>query len=138
MDILQAGARLLSEELGLQVDTDTVSSALSSLLGDGQGNIDLGALTGKLAASGNLSSLVSSWLGDGANAPISAESLKSLLGEGAVADFAANIGVNTDTAARGLSDVLPQMVDKASSGGSLLDAAGGVDGLLGAARSFLK
>jgi uncharacterized protein YidB (DUF937 family) len=129
---------MLSEKLGLQVDTDTITRALSSLLGDGQGNIDLGALTAKLASSGSLSSVVSSWLGDGSNAPISASSLESLLGEGAVSDFASRIGTDTGTAAAGLADVLPQMVDKASSGGSLLDAAGGLGGLMGAAKSFLS
>jgi uncharacterized protein YidB (DUF937 family) len=138
MDILQLGAQMLSEKLGLQVDTDTITRALSSLLGDGQGNIDLGALTAKLASSGSLSSVVSSWLGDGSNAPISASSLESLLGEGAVSDFASRIGTDTGTAAAGLADVLPQMVDKASSGGSLLDAAGGLGGLMGAAKSFLS
>ena len=122
----------------MQVDTDTIANALSGLLGDGQGNIDLGALTEKLASSGALASVVSSWLGDGSNAPISASSLESMLGESAVSDFASRIGTDTGTAAAGLADVLPQMVDKASSGGSLLDAAGGLGGLMGAAKSFLR
>ncbi|PLW70784.1 YidB family protein [Pseudohalioglobus lutimaris] len=138
MDIVEMGAQMLSEKLGVQVDTETVKSALSNLLGDGQGNIDLAALTGKLAASGGLASVVGSWLGDGGNSPISASSLESLLGENAVADFASSLGTDTATAAGGLADVLPQMVDKASSGGSLLDAAGGLDGLMGAAKSFLR
>ncbi len=138
MDLLQMGAQMLSQKLGLQVDTDTIANALSGLLGDGQGNIDLGALTEKLASSGALASVVSSWLGDGSNAPISASSLESMLGESAVSDFASRIGTDTGTAAAGLADVLPQMVDKASSGGSLLDAAGGLGGLMGAAKSFLR
>ena len=53
-------------------------------------------------------------------------------------DFAASLGTDTGTAASGLADVLPQLMDKASSGGSLLDAAGGVGGLMGAAKSFLS
>ncbi len=138
MDIVQMGAQMLSEKLGVQVDADTVSGALSSLLGDGQGNIDLAALTSKLASSGDLASVVGSWLGDGSNSPISASSLQSLLGEDAVADFASRLGTDSTAAANGLADVLPQMVDKASSGGNLLDAAGGLDGLLGAAKSFLR
>jgi uncharacterized protein YidB (DUF937 family) len=138
MDIVQMGAQMLSEKLGVQVDADTVSGALSSLLGDGQGNIDLAALTSKLASSGDLASVVGSWLGDGSNSPISASSLQSLLGEDAVADFASRLGTDPTAAANGLADVLPQMVDKASSGGNLLDAAGGLDGLLGAAKSFLR
>ena len=138
MDVLQLGAQMLSEKLGLQIDADTVTSALSSLLGDGQGNIDLAGLAGRMASSGDLGSIVSSWLGDGANSAISADNILGLLGENQVADFAAKIGTNGQSAAAGLADVLPQLMDKASSGGSLLDSAGGFDGLLGAAKSFLS
>ena len=138
MDIIELGVGLLKEKLGLDLDSATVASALSALLGDGQGNIDLASLASKMASSGELGSLVSSWLGDGANAAISAEGILGLLGEGKVADFAASLGTDTGSAASGLADVLPQMVDKASSGGSLLDSVGGVGGLMGAAKSFLS
>lgn len=138
MDLLQTGAQLLSEKLGLQLDPDTVASALSGLLGDGQGNIDLAGLASKMASSGELGSIVSSWLGDGANSGISADSILGLLGEGQVSDFASKLGTDTGTAATGLADVLPQLMDNASSGGSLLDAAGGLGGLMGAAKSFLS
>lgn len=138
MDILEMGAQMLSEKLGLQLDTATVKSALSSLLGDGQGGIDIAGLASKMAASGDLGDIVGSWLGDGGNASISADSIMSLLGSGQVADFASTLGTDTETAASGLADVLPEMVDKASSGGSLLESAGGIGGLLGAANSLFK
>ena len=44
--------------------------------------------------------------------------------------FASKLGLSQEEAAGGLSDALPQMVDKASSGGSLLDSIGGVSGAL--------
>lgn len=138
MDILQMGSQLLSDRLGLELDPDTIASALSGLLGDGQGNIDLAGLAAKMAGSGELGGIISSWLGDGANSAISADSILGLLGEGSVADFAARLGTDTGTAATGLADVLPQLMDQASSGGSLLDAAGGLGGLMGAAKSFLS
>ena len=138
MDLIQLGAQLLSENLGIQLDTETVSSALSGLLGDGQGNVDLAALASKMAASGELGGILNSWLGDGGNSPITADSIMGLLGNSNVADFAGKLGTDADTAASGLADVLPQLMDKASSGGSLLESAGGLDGLLGAASSFLK
>lgn len=138
MDILKMGAQMLSEKLGLQLDTATIESALSSLLGDGQGGIDIAGLASKMATSGDLGGIVSSWLGDGGNASISADSIMSLLGSGKVADFASTLGTDTETAASGLADVVPEMVDKASSGGSLLESAGGLGGLLGAANSLLK
>jgi uncharacterized protein YidB (DUF937 family) len=138
MDIVQLGAQLLSEKLGLQLDPETVTSALSQLLGDGQGNIDLSGLASRMASSGELSSILGSWLGDGANSTISADSILGILGEKPVADFASTLGTDTGAAASGLADVIPQLMDQASSGGSLLDAAGGLDGLMGAAKSFLS
>lgn len=138
MDILQVGAQLLSERLGLQIDPDSMADALSSLLGDGQGNLDLAGLASKMASNGGLESVVSSWLGDGSNSPISADSILGLLGDAEVANFAGRLGTDTDSAAAGLADVLPQIMDKASSGGNLLDSVGGVGGLMNAAKSFLS
>ena len=138
MDILELGAQLLSDKQGVQIDSAQIQSALSSLLGDGSGNIDLAGLASKMTADGGLADVLSSWLGDGANAGISADSVLGLLGEGQVAEFARMLGTDTSTAASGLADAIPQMMDKASSGGSLLDSAGGIDGLIGAAKSFLS
>ena len=103
MDIVQLGAQLLSEKLGLQIDTDTVASSLSALLGDGQGNIDLAGLASRMMSSGELSSVLGSWLGDGANGAISAESILGVLGESSVADFASSLGTDTGSAASGPS-----------------------------------
>jgi len=138
MDLMQLGTQLLSEKLGLQVDANTVSSALSGLLGDGQGSVDFAGLATKIASSGELGNVLNSWLGDGANQAISPESILSLLGNSNVADFASKVGTDSATAASGLADVLPQVMDKASSGGSLLESVGGLGGLMGAASSFLK
>lgn len=138
MDLMEIGAQLLSEKMGLQADNNDIVPALTKLLGDGQGNIDFAGLASKMAASGNLGNIVSSWLGDGANGAISAQDILGLFGEGAVSDFASSLGADTGTAAAGLSQALPEMMDKASSGGSILDSLGGAGGLLSAAKSFLK
>lgn len=138
MDVMQLGTDLLNQKLGLSVDAATIKSALSGLMGDGQGNVDLAGLAGKMASSGDLSSVVSSWLGDGANAGISADSVLAMLGEANVSQFASKLGTDTGNAAEGLSAVIPEMVDKASSGGSLLDSVGGVGGLMGAAKSLFS
>ena len=138
MDIIELGTQLLRDKLGLQVDAQTIASALSGLLGDGQGNIDLAGLASKMASSGELGDIVSSWLGDGANTGISADTILGLLGESQVADFASSVGTDTNSAAAGLADVLPEMVDKASAGGNLLESVGGLGGLMGAAKGFLS
>ena len=138
MDLVDMGARMLSDKLGLEVDTATISKALIQLLGDGQGNIDLAGLAGRMAQGGGLESVLGTWLNDGANAPVSSDSILDMLGQGDVSEFASSLGTDTGTAAQGLSEVLPQLMDKASSGGSLLQAAGGMGGLMGAAGSFFS
>ena len=138
MDLTELATGLLTEKLGIEIDPQTLSSALSGLLGDGQGNIDFAGLAGKMASSGELGNVISSWLGDGANSAISPQSIMSLLGEDRVSAFASQVGTESGTAAAGLADVLPQIMDKASSGGNLLESLGGAGGLLGAASSFFK
>lgn len=138
MDLMAIGTKILSEKMGSQANSGDISSALSGLLGDGQGSMDFAGLASKMASSGELGNVLSSWLGDGANSAISAESLLSLLGESNIADFASKLGTDSSTAASGLADAIPQMMDKGSSGGSLLDSVGGVGGLMNMAKSFLK
>ena len=95
-------------------------------------------LASKMASSGELSSILGSWLGDGANQAISANSITSLFGSDKVSAFADQIGVDAGAAAGGLAEVIPQIMDKSSSGGSLLEMAGGAEGLLGAAKSLFS
>ncbi len=138
MDLLEIGAELLSQKLGLAVDRETIGNALQGLVGDGSGGVDVAGLAGKFASSGGIGDALKTWLGDGENAPISAQSILDALGRGEVANFADRVGTDTETAAAGLSDVLPQLLDKASSGGDLLASFGGASGLMGMAKSFLR
>jgi uncharacterized protein YidB (DUF937 family) len=138
MDILQFGAQMLRDKFGGSVDMESISGALQGLLGNSAGEIDLAGLAGKFASSGELGNILATWLGDGANAPISSDSLKDILGGERIAEFAGQLGVDTDTAANGLAEAIPQMLDKASSGGNLLEAAGGIGGLIGSAKSFFS
>ena len=138
MDMMKMGSEPLANSLGGSADSEQASEALSGLLGGSGGDLDLGALAAKMASSGELSSVIGSWLGDGGNAGISAESITSLFGSSAVGDFAAKLGVDPSKAMSALSEVLPQLMDKSSSGGSLLDSIGGAGGLLGAAKCFLS
>jgi uncharacterized protein YidB (DUF937 family) len=138
MDIIALATKLLNDKLGLSLDSATVSSALTQLIGDGQGGIDLAGLAAKMGQSGELGALLGSWLGDGANASISPDTITSLFGQGDLSKFAGQLGVNPETATRGLADVLPKLMDQASSGGNLLDSVGGVGGLMGAAKSLFS
>lgn len=137
MDILKLATDLFMQKVGGDnLDAATVQGALAGLLGDG-GQVDIAGIVDKLKGSG-LAALASSWLGDGGNAPMAPAQVLEIFGQGQVADFAATTGIETERAAGGLAAMLPELVDKCSSGGSLLDAVGGAGGLLGAASKLFK
>ncbi len=141
MDLMKLGTDLILKKLGGNASEGGVTDALTSLLGGGSssgGGLDLGSLVTKMTGGGGLQDVLSSWLGDGENQPISANQIKDVLGGDKVADFASKLGVDEDTAADSLADAVPQMVDKGSSGGSLLDSVGGVQGAIDLAKKFLK
>lgn len=106
-----------------------IGSVLGSLMGGGgQGGLDVGSLVNGLKAKG-MGDIAESWLGDGDNADISPDQLKEVLGSEKITEAAAELGTDEDSLLAGLKDALPGLVDKSSSGGSLLDAAGGLGGL---------
>ena len=62
---------------------------------------------------------VASWIGTGANQPISAEHVQAALGSDQLQQLAGQMGVSHDEAASGLAGLLPQVVDKLSPEGNL-------------------
>ena len=137
MDILKLATDLFMQKVGGgNLDAATVQGALAGLLGDG-GQVDIAGIVDKLQGSG-LAALATSWLGDGGNAPMVPAQVLEIFGQGQIADFAATTGIETERAAGGLAAMLPELVDKCSSGGSLLDAVGGAGGLLGAASKLFN
>jgi len=134
-DLLKMGANAfiqskLSGDNGSGLDLGSLTSALSGLTGGGSdGGFDLGSLLGKMQ-SGGLADVAQSWLGDGDNAPIEDNQIKDLFGSDKISDFASQLGLSEEEAVGGLRDALPQVVDNASSGGSLLDSIGGISGAM--------
>ncbi len=124
---------MLADKIG--GDNEAIGSVMDSLLGQGD-KVDLGSLVSGFKEKG-LGDVAESWLGDGANAPVSASQLKEVLGAQQVTEAAAKLGTDEGSLLSGLSDALPQLMDKASSGGSLLDSVGGIGGLSGMAKKFL-
>lgn len=138
MDIMQIGAQLIASKLGMdESKVDMVVSALGGLLGKGDGGgVDIGGLVSGMMQNGGLQNMAESWLGDGDNEPVSGDQVTEIFGQDKIDNFAAELGVDAPTAVDGLTEALPQMVDQGSSGGSLLDAVGGVGGLMGMAKKF--
>ena len=66
-----------------------------------------------------LGNVVQSWIGTGANLPISGEQLKAALGSDAFAALGQKAGVSPDQAQQTLSQLLPNLVDKLTPGGQI-------------------
>ncbi|MBT8142510.1 MAG: DUF937 domain-containing protein [Gammaproteobacteria bacterium] len=131
MDLKNLAAQLLKDKLGADVDTSNAGDAIEGLLGGG----GLNDLVGKFTNSG-LAEQAKSWLGDGENASVSAAQIQEALDGDQIKGFADKLGLDQGEAAEKLSNLLPGLVDKASSGGSLLDNIGGLGGLAGMAKKF--
>jgi uncharacterized protein YidB (DUF937 family) len=143
-NLLKMGATMFmdskqSGDAGSNLDIGNLTSALSDLAGgdSSEGGFDLGSLLSKMD-SGGLGTIAKSWLGDGNNEAISPDQISNMLGADKISEFASKLGLRSEDAAGGLSEALPQMVDKASSGGSLLDSIGGLSGAIGLASKLFK
>ena len=135
MDLLKMGQQLLGDKLG-----DNAGGMMEALSGltSGEG-LDLGGIMEKMKA-GGMGDQLESFLGDGENQEMSADQVKSAFGEEGLSNVANKLGVDTDTAGSQLKDVLPTLLDKASSGGNLMESltGGGAGGLLNMVKGFLK
>ncbi len=69
--------------------------------------------------SGGLGDVVQAWIGTGQNQPVSADQIQQVLGSDAVKELAAKTGIDPAQAASGLSEVLPQLVDKLTPSGQI-------------------
>lgn len=70
---------------------------------------------------GGLGNVTQSWVGKGANLPVSGDQIKAVLGFDAVSGIAAKLGVSTDAAASKVAGVLPQVIDKLTPDGIVPD-----------------
>ncbi len=137
MDLLKVGGSLIqgnSDDATTGLDVGDIASALSGLLGNSEGGLDLGSLVSGLSSNG-LGDIVGSWLGAGENTAISGDQITDLLGSDKISEFASSLGLSVDSAKGALADALPQVVDQATSGeGSivedLLAQVGGTSGAM--------
>jgi len=140
-DIVKMGTEMFQSKLGDQaegMEENSITDALSGLLSNEEGNFDLGSIVSNAMSGDGIGAIMSSWLGDGENEAIDAGGLTSLFGEDKISEFADKLGVDTDTALSGLSDVIPNMIDKSSEGGNIMgslfnvmESAGGAGGIMG-------
>ncbi len=135
MDLMQLGTQLLASKLGGGANSGALSSVLGNLLSDSNGNANLGGIVAAMKEKG-LASVADSWLGDGDNEAISTDQVRELVGGSKISEMAAQLNTDEGSLLDGLKDALPQIVDKSSSGGSLLDNLGGLGGALNMAKKL--
>ena len=80
-----------------------------------------------------LGDIISSWVGTGANAPISAEQIQLALGSDVVQNLAAKVGIPPEELSGRLAELLPGVIDKLTPDGTIPEG-----GLLEKGLEFLK
>lgn len=112
MDIVKAG---LSALTGASSGQTAMLSAVMGLLGGGGG---LGGLLKAFQGNG-LGDIASSWIGKGANLPVSPDQLTKALGAAQISQFASQAGIAPEAAGSTLASILPGLVDKLTPDGQL-------------------
>lgn len=134
-------------------------AALDALQGSGtqgaQGTDALRIVADLLEQSGGLSGLLAkfqgtdlaqaaqSWVGTGANLPVSGEQITQALGPEHLSGLAAQLGGNAPELAQLVAQVLPLVIDKLTPNGQLpvdngLGGLGNLEGLASLAHQFLR
>jgi uncharacterized protein YidB (DUF937 family) len=93
-----------------------IMSSIMNLVGGQSGGLN--GFIQQFSSKG-LGDLVSSWVGTGKNLPISAEQIQHVLGSDTVKNIASKIGIDPNSAASQLSNLLPQVIDKLTPNGKV-------------------
>jgi uncharacterized protein YidB (DUF937 family) len=115
LDNLNLGG-VLKGALG-QIEAAALPTVINAVLAQTQYH-DLNGLVEALRQ-GGLDKQVQSWLGPGANLPVTEDQLKAVLGNSQVQEFARHLGLPVDQTLKVLAQYLPDIVDKASPQGVL-------------------
>ena len=138
MDIKKLAVQMLMNKMGGEAGSDTAESALDEVIGRGS-DFNIGDVIEQFTgAGGEFADKAQSWLGDGDNHSLSGIQVQRVIGGEKIEAFASKLGVTTEEASSGLSEILPHLIDKSSRGGELLDAVGGAGGLAGLASKFFS
>jgi uncharacterized protein YidB (DUF937 family) len=132
------GGEGLQGLLGMLGNQPQLMQIASSLLADDGGHGGLQGLIAKFQQ-GGMGDAVASWVGTGANQPITGEQLSKVLGSDAVSGLASKFGMDPNALAGQLSSVLPGLVDKLTPGGQVPASGVGNGGdLMGLLGGLLK
>lgn len=101
-------------------NTDTALATLDALALAGW-QFDVRDVVARLLqADGEIPKLTRTWLGDGANAPVSPVQVYRVFGEPRIDAFARKLGMGRHEACECLAHILPELIDNSSQHGHLL------------------
>ena len=115
-----------------------LSDVLGSLLAN---NSEVGGLNGLVEKFNQhgMGDIVSSWIGQGNNLPISADQITSALGDGTLGNIASQMGIDPAQLSGQLAQMLPGLIDKLTPNGALPEGGLGQSGdLMGMLGGLLK
>ena len=111
-----------------------MASVLGGLLSNDGGHGGLDGMVAKFSQAG-MGDVVQSWIGHGANLPVSGDQIASVLGSDTVAMIAGKLGVDPSIACGQLAQMLPGLVDRLTPQGAApaggLGNSGDLMGMLG-------
>ena len=121
---------MLLGKAGSGAQGNLLGALLPMLLGGGDGGLDIGSILGKLQ-SGGMSGKVDTWVGGGNNERLTSRDVKRTIDPAMLEALAKKAGVSKRQAADGLGKLLPNVVDKLSPSGQMLEGQDLEDGIGG-------
>ena len=129
---MDTGGGGLDDLLGQVLGGGAATRAGAGSMGGGLGDL-LGQVLGGGAAAGGLGGLLEqlqragygeqagSWVGRGQNLPLPPDALEKIFGRGGLEQIAGQAGISPEEASRGLSELLPEVVDRVTPNGEVPD-----------------
>ena len=122
-------SQIASAALGALSNSNTVGGqngvglVLTELIQNHASGVGLAGLVQQLAASG-LGPQVQSWIGTGANLPVSGDQIEQALGSEKIQQLAQQVGLNPGDLYGALAHLLPHAVDQLTPGGQMPQPGG--------------
>ena len=129
------GAGALVSSAGEKGGNPLIQMAMQILTARGQGGQSGLADVLSKFQQGGLGHLADSWVGTGANMPVTAEQISQVLGSGKLGELANQFGLSTEDIAAGLSKLLPDLINHITPDGQLPNSS---DFISNALSMFIK
>lgn len=114
----QLTGSLLNGALGNNQGEDAANPVLNAVMALIEQQGGLAGLIAKFQSSG-LGDQAASWVGTGANLPLDADQLQSVLGSDSLTRIAGQLGIDPGEASGSLAQLLPQIIDQLTPNGRI-------------------